>query len=98
MSRKARSLVVAFVLFTFAGSAAQALPWTVRPAAPEGVAILASAWEWVASLFAPAIPSESRAPRKRAAGALDPGAFVEGGAFGGGGGDAGMIMDPNGFK
>lgn len=98
MSRKVRSLVAALALTAFIPGAAQALPWTARPIAPVATGLLEAAWVWVTSLFSPAPASI----RQEKWGFLDSGALAEnhatGGGAGGGGSEAGMIMDPNGSR
>jgi hypothetical protein len=100
MARILRSTAFVLVLFLAAGSA-QALPWSVSPAVESGSGFVSSAWQWLASWFAPADGLE--ASWDKAGGDMDPHGLDEGGDMdphGGGSasvdGDEGSDMDPHG--
>jgi hypothetical protein len=97
MSRKVRSLVVALVLFTFAGGAAQAFPRTIG--IPERAGALAAAWEWVASFFAPAADEGRVQAQSKELDLGLGGSTTEASAnLGPGFTDRGAVMDPDGAR
>jgi hypothetical protein len=101
MSRTMRLAVLVLVLANLMASAAFALPRASRPA-PAGTEVLATAWAWLSSFLVPASPV-AKAPGGgiigKAGSSIDSnGAPHAGKMYPGATTDAGVGMDPDGFK
>jgi hypothetical protein len=96
-SRKVRSAVIVLVLVNLIASAAYALPPTSRQSSSGLEGVLATAWEWFASLLAPTGETGRQVNWEKAGSSMDPdGTSQPAVLVSGEMADAGSSMDPDG--
>lgn len=98
MLRKIRSAVIVLVLVNLAATTAYALPLAGRQPSSGPGSFLTAAWEWFASLLAPAVQQPGfQASWEKEGSSMDPnGSQQPHSSVSGEGTEAGSSMDPDG--